>query len=269
METISVAASVRNQSECVTGGVMLSSRSVLCIFQPRTSVPSKLKPLIVRLAYWLRPCHFLALYRSSRYFFWPASISVPLDHHAPGPSAGLRIASSTAGRRRQTISIERIPRIAESQILREKGEVRSPRRIAVAIHLQTGVEYVVIRGARVFPSDLVIAEADPPAARLPNVAADAQHLVERESPTHARLPQITAQCMGKCRNDRRAIATIHVNPLPDAAAQPVEKRGAIEIARTVMGAATAGTIVSDHTRAEGVHALRYQGSGHVRRRGAV
>src|SRR5262249_49044670 len=133
--------------------------------------------------------------------------------------------------------------------------MRRGSRIGVAIHLQASVEHVIIRGAGVLPGHLVVVEAGPPAAGLPYVAADAEHLVEREPPANAGLPQVAAQGVCERRHDGRAVAAVHVNAVPDPAAEPLEERGAVEVARAVMRAAATRAVVRDEARAERVNAL--------------
>src|SRR5579864_7419538 len=190
-----------------------------------------------------------------------------LYYKAALPRAGLRVAVWPSRRSRETVPIQKISWVAEAQVLRQECDVRCRRRVAVAVHLQTRVVHVVIHRARSLPGNLMIVEADETAARLPHVAPDSKHLIQIETETHPRLPQVATHRIGEAGNEGGAVAAVHVDAVSDSPVQAIEEGRAVKVARTVVRTAKTGTIVSDDGGAQGVDMLRDERRGHVARSG--
>src|SRR6516225_5917888 len=112
--------------------------------------------------------------------------------------------------------------------------MRSAGGVTVSVNPETGIINVLAGGTGSLPCDFVIRKTRPATSRLPQAAADSQQRVKVKAPAHSRLPEVATKCIGKCRDDRRAIAAIHVITVPDTAAQAIEERGAIEVGPTVV-----------------------------------
>ena len=102
-------------------------------------------------------------------------------------------------------------------------------RVSIAVDLQAGIKNPVIHIARAGPGYFVVREPGPAASRLPHCGANAEQRIQIEVPaTHAGLPQVAAEDVGKGRHDGGAVGAVHVVARARSASDPIQKGGAIE-----------------------------------------
>ena len=101
------------------------------------------------------------------------------------PGGRLRVAVWPACRGGEAVAVQKVSRVAKAQILRQKRDMGSGGGVGVSVDPETGIIDVIRRCAGSLPGHLVIAEAGPAAAGLPNATPNTEHLVQIEAPTHS------------------------------------------------------------------------------------